>query len=103
MACLRLPGIYPRLTSETRPALVLKNATLCFVGCVHVQYRLGTSWNFRSHFIHAQGEDLQEKARYHVLVDCDYHDSQPDLKDAVVRFYRVLGDGATLLVLYILD
>jgi len=64
---------------------------------------LNRNFEFAKDFIHAQGELLQEKARCHVLVDCDYHDSQPDPKDAVVRFYRVVGDGATLLVLYILD
>lgn len=38
-----------------------------------------------------------------VLVDCNYHDSQPDPKDALIRFYLVVEDKATLLVLCLLD
>ncbi|KAK3176895.1 hypothetical protein OEA41_008221 [Lepraria neglecta] len=56
---------------------------------------LGRDFNFERDFIHAQGEVLQEKARCHVLIDCDYHDSRPDPKDAVLRFYHVVEDEAT--------
>lgn len=34
-----------------------------------------------------------------MLIDCNYHHSQPDPKDAVILLYRVLGDKANLLVL----
>ena len=64
---------------------------------------LGRDFDFGKDFIHAQGEVLQEKARCHVLVDCDYHDTQPDPQNAVVRFYRVVEDEASLLVLCIHD
>ena len=62
---------------------------------------LGRNFDFERDFIHAQGEVLQEKARCHVLVDCDYHDSRPDPREAILRFYHVEEDGATLLVLHI--
>ncbi len=62
---------------------------------------LGRDFDFEKDFIHAQGEVLQDKARCHVLVDCDYHDSQPDPRDAVLRFYQVVADQSTLSVLYI--
>ncbi len=52
---------------------------------------LGRPFDFGKDFIHAQGELLQERARCHVLVDCDYHDSQPDPRKVVIRFYRVVG------------
>lgn len=44
---------------------------------------------------------LQERARCHVLVDCDYRDSEPDLRKVLVRFFRVVvvGDEKALLVL----
>ena len=54
-------------------------------------------------FIYAQGEVLQEKARCHVLVSCDYHNTQPYPQNAVVRFYCVVEDEASLLRLCILD
>lgn len=59
---------------------------------------LGREFDFGKDFIHSQGEVLQEKARCHVLVDCDYHDSQPNPKHAVLHFYRAVEDEATLLV-----
>lgn len=59
---------------------------------------LGRDFDFRKDFIHSQGELLEGKAPCHVLVDCDYLDSQPDPKDAVLHYYRVIGDEATLLV-----
>lgn len=59
---------------------------------------LGREFDFAKDFIHSQGEVLQEKARCHVLVDCDYHESQPDPTNAVLHFYCVVEDGATLLV-----
>ena len=62
---------------------------------------LGRDFDFEKDFIHAQGEVLQDKARCHVLVDCDYQDSQPDPRDAVLRFYHVVEDQSTLSVLYI--
>lgn len=58
---------------------------------------------FRKDFIHAQGELLQERARCHVLVDCDYHDSEPDPRKVIVRFYRALGIENALLVLQTLE
>ena len=62
---------------------------------------LGRNFDFEKDFIHAQGEVLQEKARCHVLVDCDYHDSQPNPGDATLRFYHVVKDESTLSVIYI--
>lgn len=56
---------------------------------------LGRDFDFEKDFIHAQGEVLQDKARCHVLVDCDYQDSQPDPRDAVLRFYHVVEDQST--------
>ena len=63
--------------------------------------RVGRNFDFAKDFIHAQGEVLQAKARCHVLIDCDYHDSQPDPRDAVLRFYHAVEDESTLSVLYI--
>ena len=60
---------------------------------------LGRDFDFEKDFMHAQGEVLHKKAPCQVLVDCDYRDSQPDPKNAVVRFYRVVEAEATLLVL----
>lgn len=57
---------------------------------------LGRTFDFEKDFIHAQGEMLQQKARCHVLVDCDYQRSQPDPKNAVVQSYCVVEDEATL-------
>ena len=62
---------------------------------------LGRDFDFEKDFIYAQGEVLQDKARCHVLVNCDYHDSQPDLRDTILRFYQVVADQSTLSVLYI--
>lgn len=56
---------------------------------------LGRKFDFEKDFIHAQGEVLQERARCHVLIDCDYHDSQPDPRDAVLRFYHAVEDEST--------
>lgn len=64
---------------------------------------LGRAFDFRKDFIHAQGELLQERARCHVLVDCDYHDSEPDPRKAFVRFYRAVGIENALLVLQTLE
>lgn len=64
---------------------------------------LGRDFDFEKDFIHAQGEVLQENARCHVLVDCDFHDSQPDPKKTVIVYYCVTENGAALLVFCILE
>lgn len=64
---------------------------------------LGRDFDFGKDFIHSQGELLHEKAPYHVLVDCDYHDFQPDTKDTILYYYRVVKDEAILLVFNVFE
>lgn len=58
---------------------------------------LGRAFDFDRDFLHAQGGLLEEKGRCNVLIDCDYKNSRPDPKDAVVRFYRVVTVDETTL------
>ena len=62
---------------------------------------LDRDFDFKKDFIHAQEEILQDKIRYHVLINYDYHDSQPNLRDTILRFYYVIANQSTLSVLYI--
>lgn len=57
---------------------------------------LGREFTFEKDFIHTQGELLQDKARCHVLVDCDYHNSPPDPRVALLRFFHVVENEAAL-------
>jgi hypothetical protein len=52
--------------------------------------------DFQKDFQHAQGEILQENARCHVLINCNYHDSEPDLKNVTLHCYRVIKGNTTL-------
>lgn len=54
---------------------------------------LGRDFDYEKDFIHAQGEILAENARCHALVDCDYRDSEPNLKDITLHCYRVTKEG----------
>ena len=63
---------------------------------------LGRGFDFKQDFIHSQGEILMSNARCHVLVDCDYHDSQPDPKNTSLYLYKVVRKEASLLVLHCL-
>ena len=60
---------------------------------------LGRSFDFKQDFIHSQGEILMSNARCHVLVDCDYHESQHDLKKTSLYLNKVVRKEASLLVL----
>lgn len=60
---------------------------------------LGRNFDFKKDFIHSQGEVLLSNARCHVLVDCDFHDSQPDPKNASLHSYKVVQREASLSVL----
>lgn len=60
---------------------------------------LGRSFDFKKDFIHSQGEVFLSNARCHVLVDCDFRDSQPDPKNALLHFYKVVQGEASLSVL----
>lgn len=60
---------------------------------------LSRGFNSKQDFIHSQGEILMSNARCHVLVDCDYHDSQPDPKNTSLYLYKVVRKEASLLVL----
>lgn len=55
------------------------------------------SFDFEKDFLHAQGEILQERARCHVLIDCDYRESEPDLKNADLQCFRVVEEGEPVL------
>ena len=60
---------------------------------------LGRNFDFKKDFIHSQGEVLLSNARCHVLVDCDFHDSQPDPKNASLHSYKVVQRETSLSVL----
>ena len=60
---------------------------------------LGRVFDFKQDFVHAQGEILTSNARCHVLVDCNYHSSQPDPKNTSLYFYKVVRKEASLLAL----
>lgn len=51
---------------------------------------LNRSFDFERDFLHTQGEILKERARCHVLVDCDYRESEPELKNADLQCFRVV-------------
>jgi hypothetical protein len=51
---------------------------------------LNRRFDFERDFLHTQGEILQERARCHILIDCDYRESEPDLKDADLECFRVV-------------
>ena len=51
---------------------------------------LGRDFNDQQDFLHAQGEILAENSRCHVLVDCNYRDSNPILTDVDLYCYRVV-------------
>lgn len=77
-----------------------KDILVAGLACIQI---LGRNFDFGKDFIHAQGEILQEKARCHVLVDCDFHDRQPDPKEATVHFYHVIESETSLFVVQIPD
>jgi hypothetical protein len=56
---------------------------------------LGRDFSDQQDFLYAQGEILAERARCHVLIDCDYHDSNPSLKDVDLYCYRVIEGEAS--------
>ncbi|KFY21620.1 hypothetical protein V493_07258 [Pseudogymnoascus sp. VKM F-4281 (FW-2241)] len=72
----RVPG-----EPTKKPVLVAKAA--CSIS-------LDRSFDFEKDFLHAQGEILQERARCHVLIDCDYRESEPDLKNVDLQCFRVV-------------
>ena len=92
--------IFIKFQTDQVPGPPAEKALLAAVAC---SQSLGRAFDFRKDFIHAQGEVLQERARCHVLVDCDYHDSEPDPRKVLVRFYRAVGNQNALLVLQTLD
>lgn len=60
---------------------------------------LDRGFDFKQNFIHSQGEILMSNTRCHVLVDCDYHDSQSDPKNTSLYLYKVVRKEASLLIL----
>jgi len=50
---------------------------------------LGREYDHKKDFLHAQGDAFKENARCHVLLDCDYHDSTPDLATVPLRCFRM--------------
>jgi len=50
---------------------------------------LGREFDHEKDFLHAQGEILNDSARCHVLIDCNYHDVPPKLEDIELHCYRV--------------
>jgi hypothetical protein len=65
---------------------VEKTLTVAGAACSKL---LGRDFDSQKDFLHAQGEIFKEKAKCHVLVDCDYRDSEPNLKDVDLHCYRV--------------
>lgn len=53
---------------------------------------LGRDFDFGRDFLHAQGEILQDRSRCHVLIDCNFHDLQPDLGGIDLVCYKVAHD-----------
>ena len=54
---------------------------------------LGRGFDRSKDFLHAQGEVLQENAKCHVLINCDYNNSQLDPKTVSLKCYSVMkGD-----------
>ena len=91
--------IFIKFRTDQVPGLPAeKDLLIAKAACLEL---LGRAFDFEKDFIHAQGEVLQERARCHVLIDCNYRDSQPDPKDAIIYFYHVVEDEAMLLVFYI--
>lgn len=53
---------------------------------------LGRDFDFERDFLHAQGEILKDHSRCHILIDCDFRDSQPDLGCIDLVCYQVAPD-----------
>lgn len=70
-----------------------------FVAATASTNLLGRGFGFEQDFIHSEEEILKSKARCHVLVDCYYHDSQPDPKIIFLYLYKAVRRESLLLIL----
>lgn len=57
---------------------------------------LGRGFDHSKDFLHAQGEILQENAKCHVLVNCDYNNSQLDPKTTSLKCYSLVKSNPNL-------
>ncbi|KAL2063205.1 hypothetical protein VTL71DRAFT_5009 [Oculimacula yallundae] len=63
-----------------------KEVVVATAACLKV---LGRDFDFKRDFLHAQGEIFKANSRCHILIDCDFGDSQPDLGCTELACYRV--------------
>lgn len=63
-----------------------KNFVVARAACSKI---LDREFDHEKDFLHAQGEILNDSARCHVLVDCNYHNVPPKLEDVKLYCYQV--------------
>ena len=83
-------------TDQISESSAEKNILVVAAACIKL---LDRSFNFKQNFIYFQGEIFIFNAKCHMLINCDYHDSQPDSKNTSLYLYKVVRKEASLLIL----
>lgn len=83
-------------TNQISEPFIEKDILVIVATCIKL---LDRAFNFKQNFIHFQEEILMFNVKCHVLINCDYHDSQSDSKNIFLYLYKVIRKEASLLIL----